>query len=66
MGVAKEDNICQQESEKSMRMGDEGEPKRAGQLGGVYQTGRVWTSWPAKKDGRGVRRKEERRIVLLM
>jgi hypothetical protein len=60
MGVAKEDDICQQESEKNMRMGDEREFKMAGQLGGVYQTRRVWTSRPAKKGGTSVRRKEER------
>jgi hypothetical protein len=32
----------------------------------MYQTGRVWTSRQAKKEGRGVRRKEERRIVMPM
>jgi hypothetical protein len=58
--VAEEDDICQQESEKNMRMGDEWEFKTAGQLGGLYQTRRVWTSRPAKKGGRSVRRKEER------
>jgi hypothetical protein len=66
MGVAEEDDICQQESEKNIRMGDEGESKTAGQLGGVYQTGRVSTSRSAKKVGRSVRRKEERRIVMPM
>jgi hypothetical protein len=58
VGVAEEDDICQQDGKKSARVGDEGESKRAGQLGGVCQTGRVWTSQPAKKSGRSVKGKK--------